>query len=185
MPGEAILTPPAYQARRARSRVRRTRVPSLVRSPFPEKVDLRSHRPCRVSPALVRRTAGLSIGMAAGPLHRASARPHSFASLYSSTSTSGLETRNVPGSIFRGPCSDPAPFPFTGVEVCAPAHARPSARKGACHGADEPALRDLEEGPGVWSEVERTGDKERSCSFFSSEEYGFRRTSATTQVSWP
>jgi len=76
--------------------------------PFPEKLDLRSHRltPRRPSGGGPRSTQE----EAPGPLHLTAALRLPLLM----TSTSGLETRNVPESIFRGPCSDPAPFPLAG-----------------------------------------------------------------------
>ena len=103
---------------------------------------------------------------------RGGARPSSPDSGSSPPSTNDIHirSRNTQRSreYFPRPLLGSGPIPLgRGYKVCAPARARPSARKGACRGADEPALRDLEEGPGVLSEVERTGDKERSCSFFT------------------
>ena len=132
--------------------------------PFPEKLDLRSHRLTPRWPgtraadrgALKRRRPALS-------------SPDSGSSP-PSTNDIHIRSRNTQRSreYFPRLLLGSGPIPLgRGYKVCAPARARPSARKGACRGADEPALRDLEEGPGVLSEVERTGDKERSCSFFT------------------
>ena len=120
MPGEAILTPAGVPGSPGP-------IPSspcscaIHRSapPFPEKLDLRSHRPTPRRPGRAANRGALNLnGLApnrsgfASP-HRVRSRPACCLPLLM-TSTSGLETRNVPGSIFRGPCSDPAPFPLAG-----------------------------------------------------------------------
>ncbi len=88
--------------------------------PFPEKLGLRSHRltPHRPSGGDPRGTqfewgwAPNRSGFGSPTL--ASVVGQLAAARLLMTSTSGLETRKVPGSIFRGPCSDPAPFPLAG-----------------------------------------------------------------------
>jgi len=87
-----------------------------------EPLDLRSHRPTPHKPGTRAANRGgtqFEWGWAPnrsgfGSPTLASVVGQLAAARLLMTSTSGPETRNVPGSIFRGPCSDPAPFPLAG-----------------------------------------------------------------------
>ena len=173
MPGEAILTPAgvpgspgSIPSSPCSCAIHRSAPPSRRNLIF----DPTASR--RVGPRAADRGA-LNLNGAGPPIARARLVPTLSVVgrlLPPSTNDIHIRSRNTQRSreYFPRPLLGSGPIPLgRGYKVCAPARARPSARKGACRGADEPALRDLEEGPGVLSEVERTGDKERSCSFFT------------------
>ena len=76
------------------------------------------------------------------------------------TSTFGLEARNVSGNIFRGPCSIRAPFPLAGgTKLVLWRVIGHGLERGPAAATDKPPPGDLEEGPGVLSEVEQSASK--------------------------